>query len=181
MLNSRAVRQPCNDVSTATSDGKGEREVIERPWLVGLLVLAGVLTLLSAVAATAQEGVEFRDPLTNQPLELRHRPDQEITGAVEQFHQTGDNPYSGEEQAVAEGQRLYARWCQSCHLPDGSGRIGPSLIDDRWKYERTATDAGMFEIIYAGGAGAMQAFGLRLDQDEILKVMAHLEALRAER
>jgi cytochrome c-L len=153
----------------------------ERPWLVGALILAGMLTLLSAVAATAQGGVEFRDPLTNEPLELRHRPDQEITAAVEQFRQTGDNPYSGDEQAVAEGQRLYARWCQSCHLPDGSGGMGPSLIDERWKYQRLPSDVGMFEIIYAGGAGAMQAFGLRLDEDEILKLMAHLEALRADR
>jgi cytochrome c-L len=153
----------------------------ERPWLVGALILAGVLTLLSAVASTAQGGVEFRDPLTNEPLELRHRPDQEITAAVEQFRQTGDNPYSGDEQAVAEGQRLYARWCQSCHLPDGSGGMGPSLIDERWKYQRLPSDVGMFEIIYAGGAGAMQAFGLRLDEDEILKLMAHLEALRADR
>jgi cytochrome c-L len=150
----------------------------ERPWLAALLILAAVLVLLSAVAATAGQGVEFRDPLTDEPLELRHRPDQEITAAVEQFHQTGDNPYRGDEQATAEGQRLYARWCQSCHLPDGSGRIGPSLVDDQWKYERTGTDVGMFEIVYAGGAGAMQAFGLRLDQDQILKVMAHVETLR---
>jgi cytochrome c-L len=37
----------------------------------------------------------------------------------------------------------------------------------------------MFEIIYAGGAGAMQAFGRRLGQDEILKVMAYVSALAA--
>jgi cytochrome c-L len=72
---------------------------------------------------------------------------------------------------------LFKKWCQSCHLADGSGRIGPNLTDDHWRYPRTATDQGKFEIIYAGGAGAMQAFGKRLDQDAILKVMAFLDTL----
>jgi hypothetical protein len=36
----------------------------------------------------------------------------------------------------------------------------------------------MFEIIYGGAAGAMQAFGDRMDQDEILRLMAFTETLR---
>jgi cytochrome c-L len=43
---------------------------------------------------------------------------------------------------------------------------------------QTGTDRGRFEIIYAGGAGAMQAFGRRIDQDQILQVLAGLEVLR---
>ena len=35
-----------------------------------------------------------------------------------------------------------------------------------------------FEIIYAGGAGAMQAFGNRLTQEEILKIMAFLDSIK---
>jgi cytochrome c-L len=41
------------------------------------------------------------------------------------------------------------------------------------------TDQGKFEIIYAGGAGAMQAFGRRITQDDILHVMAYLDELKA--
>jgi cytochrome c-L len=63
---------------------------------------------------------------------------------------------------------------------DGTGRIGPSLVDETWKYERTGTPVGAFEIIYAGGAGAMQAFGSRLSQDEILEVMAYLDQLHEQ-
>jgi hypothetical protein len=36
---------------------------------------------------------------------------------------------------------------------------------------QTGTDRGRFEIIYAGGAGAMQASGIR-------QLMAYLEVLR---
>ena len=99
---------------------------------------------------------------------------------MQSFHQIGENPYQGDEQAIAEGQGIWGRWCQSCHLADGSGRIGPSLIDDTWKYERSDTAVGQFEIIYAGGAGAMQAFGTRLSQDEILQVIAYMGQLRQE-
>jgi cytochrome c-L len=150
-----------------------------------LMALAGVLAALIALgpvggAGAAKDGVKFLDPLTNEPLELTQRPDQEITPAVEQFHATGDNPYAGDRQAIAEGERIYDRWCHACHLPDGTGRIGPSLADDTRSHPRTGTDVGQFEIIYAGGAGAMQAFGNRLDQDEILKVIAFLETLQKE-
>jgi cytochrome c-L len=123
------------------------------------------------------EGVTFLHPLDDRPIELTLRPDQEITPAVEEFHRTAENPYRGDPEAIAVGERLYRQWCQVCHMPDGSGRMGPSLIDDSYRYPRTHTDQGMFEVIYAGGAGAMQAFGQRMDQDEILKLMAYVETL----
>jgi cytochrome c-L len=149
----------------------------------GMMALAGGLAVLMALGSAggvgaAEDGVQFLDPLTNEPLEIELPPD--ATGAVEQFHAAGENPYHGDEQAIAEGKQIYGRWCQACHLPDGSGRIGPNLNDDQWKYARTGTVVGQFEIIYAGGAGAMQAFGTRLDQDEILKVIAFVETLQKE-
>jgi cytochrome c-L len=114
------------------------------------------------------------------PLAFDLRPEEEITPAVEQFHQTAANAYSGDPAAIEEGKEIHAKLCQACHLADGSGRIGPSLADDEGARARTGTDLGRFEIIYAGGAGAMQAFGQRLDQDQILQVMAYLEVLREE-
>jgi cytochrome c-L len=39
----------------------------------------------------------------------------------------------------------------------------------------------MFEVIYGGGSGAMQAFGNRLTQEEILKVMAFVDTLKKAR
>ena len=44
--------------------------------------------------------------------------------------------------------------CQACHLPDGSGRIGSTLVADAWKHERATTDVGMFEILYGSAWGA---------------------------
>jgi cytochrome c-L len=128
----------------------------------------------------AEGNIVFLHALDNQPIEFDLQPDEEITPAVEQFHKTAENAYSGDPAAIEAGEEVYAKLCQACHLKDGTGRIGPSLVGDSAKRARTGTDRGRFEIIYAGGAGAMQAFGQRLDQDEILQVMAYLEVLREQ-
>lgn len=154
-------------------------------WAGGALlsaITAGVAAggvALSGDGATpvANGGVVFRHVLDNRPIDLTFRPDQTITPAVETFHESGENPYKGDQAAIAAGEQLFMKWCRSCHLADGSGRIGPNLTDNQWRYPRVATDRGKFEIIYAGGAGAMQAFGGRLDQDEILKIIAFLHTL----
>jgi len=142
--------------------------------LVALLALAGA----AGLASTAENGVQFIDPLTKEPLEIELPAD--ASEEVESFFETGDNPYHGDQQAIAEGRQLYNRWCASCHMPDGSGRMGPSLIDDTWKYERAATTIGQFEIIYAGATGAMQPFKDRLSAEEILKVIAYTDHLREQ-
>ena len=149
-----------------------------RPYqnLLGGAVIAG---LLGAASAAEAEPATFLHTIENTPLELSFRPKQEITEAVKAFHQSGQNPYSDNEEAKAEGQKLYRRQCQSCHLKDGSGKIGPNLRDDTWQHERTGTDIGRFEIIYGGGEKPMQAFGRRLDQDDILKVMAYIDTFRS--
>lgn len=120
----------------------------------------------------------FLHALDNQPFEFTYRPDQEITEAVEHMHATGKNLYGGDETAIKEGKKLYMKYCKACHLKDGKGRIGPNLRDEEWKRERTGTEKGRFEIIYAGGAGAMQALGKRIDQDQILKIMAFTDTFR---
>lgn len=150
--------------------------------------LALILSLAAAPAAQAAgddasdsgEPIVFRHALTGEPLDMNMRPDQEITEAVEIFHETGENPYSGDPEAIEAGEEIYNKQCASCHLKDGTGRIGPNLTDDIWTRERTDTQIGRFEVIYGGGAGAMQAFGRRIDPDEILKVMAYIDTFRQE-
>ena len=151
--------------------------------LAGRSPIAGLVAMLALAGAAgltigAENGVQLRDPLTNQPLEIELPPD--ASEEFKKFFETGENPFHGDEQAIAEGKRLYDRWCASCHMRDGSGRMGPSLIDDEWKYERAATTVGQFEIIYAGAAGAMQPFKDRLSPEEILQVIAYTDHLREQ-
>ena len=131
------------------------------------------------VAPGHAQSITFKHPLDNSPIELKLLPDEKETDAVREFVATGNNAYRSNAEALAEGKELYERHCQSCHLPDGSGRLGPTLITDDWKYKRVATDVGMFEVIYAGAAGAMQSFFRRgVTQDETLKMIAYVRTLK---
>lgn len=143
--------------------------------------LAMPLLALLASPASPSEPLTFGHVFDDAPLDVTTpRSGETFTAAVEAFHVTGENPYSGDAEAIAAGKRLYDRHCQACHLPDGSGRMGPALIDDDYRYPRVATDKGFFEVLYGGAAGAMQTFGRRLDQDELLQIMAYVETLPGE-
>ncbi|MFL5198767.1 MAG: c-type cytochrome [Microvirga sp.] len=148
--------------------------VASRVRLIGL----GLACVLLGPEAMA-EPIVFRHALDNSPLDVKPRPNEVETEAVKSFKETGKDPYVGDEQALAEGKKLYQVNCQACHLSDGSGRIGPSLIDDTSKYPRGTTDVGMFEILYGGASGAMQSFARRgMTQDQMLKVIAYVRSLK---
>jgi len=106
------------------------------------------------------------------------RPNKVDTDAPRTFKRTGVNAYLGQETALSEGKTLYRTRCAACHLPDGTGRIGPSLVDDEQLYERVATDVGRFEVVYGSASGAMTPFAQQgLGQDQILKIIAHVRSL----
>jgi cytochrome c-L len=143
------------------------------------LCLAALLLLAAVASDRAAADVAFLDVLSNKPLDVPLPEGAQRTEAVVHFHKTGENFYSGKGDAIAAGKKIYTGLCASCHLPNATGRLGPSLIDNESKYPRMNTDVGMFEIIYGGGAGAMQAFSKRgMSQDDMLQVMAYINSLR---
>lgn len=144
------------------------------------LAAAAVSVVVSAAVALPASAAkpQFRHIAFDTPLDAAPRPGETLTEAVRHFHATGENRYVGDPQAAATGRVLYETWCQSCHMPDGSGRIGASLIGKEYTYPRTATDIGLFEAIYGGALGAMQPFRDRMTQDQILKLIAYIHTLR---
>jgi cytochrome c-L len=137
-------------------------------------ICAVALLVTEAAAAPPQ----FTSPIDNGPLQVSTLPGEKLSDAVQKFYATGTDPYKGDPAALAEGKDLYDTYCQACHMPDGSGRIGPSLIGDTHHYPRFTTDKGIFEIVYGGATGAMQPFGKRLTQDQILHVIAYVRSLK---
>lgn len=87
------------------------------------------------------------------------------------------NPYRGNAAAVAEGQQVFATVCAACHLPDGRGLVGPSLIDPYWKYGHD--DAALFETVSKGRPAGMPAWASQLGDEKIWKVLAYMETLPA--
>jgi cytochrome c-L len=136
------------------------------------------LAFVFLAGASGVQAVEFRHALDDSPLDLSPLPGEQFTEAVKSFQKTGIDPYRGDPAALARGKELYAENCQVCHLPDGSGGMGASLIGETPIYPRAATDAGMFEVIYAGASGAMRSFSKRgMTQDEMLAIIAYVRTL----
>jgi cytochrome c oxidase cbb3-type subunit 3 len=86
-----------------------------------------------------------------------------------------ENPYRGDPEAIKEGATVFATICAACHKPDGTGLVGPSLVDPYWKYGHT--DAELFETVSKGRPGGMPAWGAQLGNEKIWKVLAYVETL----
>ena len=137
------------------------------------------LALALALAVPATAAVQFLNALDDSPIDLSPIAGEQFTNAVKSFQETGTNPYAGNADAIAAGKELYNASCQVCHKPDGSGGMGPSLIDDKFVNKRANTDVGLFEIIHSGAAGAMRPFSKRgVTQDQILKMIAYIHTLK---
>lgn len=141
-----------------------------------ILATAAVL-ILPATPVCAD--VEFRHALDDSVLDLSPIKGEELTEAVKSFRKDGVNPYNGNADSLAAGKILFEENCQACHHADGTGGMGPSLVDDVFVNSRANTDIGMFEIINSGASGAMRSFSQRgLTQDQVLKIIAYIHSLK---
>jgi len=85
------------------------------------------------------------------------------------------NPYRGNAAAIAAGEQVYATTCVACHKPDGSGLVGPSLIDPYWKYGNS--DEVLYETVDKGRPLGMPPWGAQLGSEKIWQVLAYMETL----
>jgi len=86
------------------------------------------------------------------------------------------NPSNGDaSKAKAGGVLFTAMNCDGCHGGDGSGWVGPSLADGRWRYG--GSDAELFASIYYGRPKGMPAFGGKLGTDGVWTLVTYLKSL----
>ncbi|HXH12049.1 MAG TPA: c-type cytochrome [Alphaproteobacteria bacterium] len=85
------------------------------------------------------------------------------------------NPYAGDPQAIAQGQKLYQAFnCVGCHF-NGGGGIGPPLMDRDWIYG--GEPANIFQSIAQGRPNGMPAYGVMLPDDQIWILAAYVQSL----
>ena len=85
-----------------------------------------------------------------------------------------NNPAIGDPQAIAAGEKLYARSCAGCHGPDGSGGRGPNLVQrPMW---HPLSDEKVFSTIREGLPGAGMP-PTNLSDDETWQLVAFIHAL----
>jgi cytochrome c oxidase cbb3-type subunit 3 len=85
------------------------------------------------------------------------------------------NPFRGNAVAVGEGGETWATICSVCHKPDGSGLVGPSVVDPYWKYGND--DVALFETVAKGRPAGMPPWEAQLGSEKIWKVLAYMETL----
>ncbi len=86
------------------------------------------------------------------------------------------SPFDRDPQVTAVGAQLYHSYnCIDCHGMDGSGAMGPSLADGRWRFGGTPSE--VFESIYQGRPDGMPAWGGRISDADIWRLVAYVRSL----
>ena len=89
-----------------------------------------------------------------------------------------NNPLRGDSAAAKNGATLFSAMnCDGCHGGEGSGWVGPSLADGRWRYG--GADGEIFSSIYFGRPKGMPAFGGALSPTAIWSLVTYLKSLPA--
>ena len=86
------------------------------------------------------------------------------------------NPVRGDKSKIKDGAALFVSYnCMDCHGADGSGAMGPSLADNRWHFG--GDDGEVFQSIYEGRPDGMPAWGGRIPDDQIWRLVAYVQSL----
>lgn len=87
------------------------------------------------------------------------------------------DPYNGNQVALMQGRQLFVEYnCSGCHGGHAGGGMGPSLRDRKWLYG--SSDAHIFASIAEGRGKGMPAWGMRIPQDQIWKLVLYIKSLR---
>ena len=93
------------------------------------------------------------------------------------------NPEASNAETLDAGKKVYARYCASCHGPNGKGDGGmalsggtPSdLTDETWDYG--STDGEIFVAIKDGVSADMLAYKDKLNDKQIWQIVLFLRSL----
>ena len=98
------------------------------------------------------------------------------------FAQT--NPFAGNPQAIADGQKLFLQSCAPCHGATGEGAQGqaegmhpPDLTRGQFKAGRT--DGDLFRVISEGVRGTLMPSFQSLGSDQIWRLVTFVRSLSA--
>jgi cytochrome c oxidase cbb3-type subunit III len=127
-------------------------------------------------AAEAREPAIVRRQQQQTPTFVQHpdniQPGLALRGGFLQL----TNPFEGDKAKIKEGSALFVSYnCMDCHGADGSGAMGPSLADGRWHFGGTAGE--VFQSIYEGRPEGMPAWGGRIPDDQIWRLVAYVQSL----
>lgn len=87
------------------------------------------------------------------------------------------NPLGQSPAAMVDGRRLFVHMnCAGCHGGHAGGGMGPSLRDVDWMYGDS--EAQIFSSIAEGRAHGMPAWGTRLPDDQLWRLVVYIRSMR---
>lgn len=90
------------------------------------------------------------------------------------------SPFASDATTLNDGRVYFLRYnCAGCHGDHAGGGMGPSLRDDAWLYG--GDEAHIFDSIAEGRAQGMPAWGAKLPEDIVWKLVAYIQSLRTDR
>jgi len=138
--------------------------------------MVGLLLIVLAIACTGCEspGVTEGDA---PPMPATAVPVGPIPGNGVAPPLGSTDPYINNPVALEEGRKLFVWYnCYGCHGGHGGGGMGPSLRDQSWMYG--STDAQIFYSIAQGRGKGMPAWGTKIPEDQIWKLVAYIKSMR---
>jgi cytochrome c oxidase cbb3-type subunit 3 len=144
---------------------------------VAMRVLAAIgLTLTLAACSQTAPGAGTGQPVA--PVPAGRTAVGPIPGPVKTVDQPG-SPFTGNMAALTDGRTLFNQFnCAGCHGDHGGGGMGPSLRDVTWIYGHA--DRQVFSSIAEGRANGMPAWGMRLNDDQIWKLVTYIKSMRTD-
>jgi cytochrome c oxidase cbb3-type subunit 3 len=140
-----------------------------RPWIVAVGVVAVALGAACSEHPPGDSAAAGAPPPMFTPVGPVPGPPAPVRRRV--------NPYHDDRAATAEGRQLFVRFnCSGCHGGRAGGGMGPSLRDVVWRYGNT--DAQIFSTINEGRDQGMPAWGTKVTEDQIWKLVAYIQSLR---
>ena len=139
------------------------------------LTLIALVTLVTLLVAGCRGDTRYRETSGATPgVETPVGP---IPGPGVAAHSNA-NPYVPTDPiAVVEGRRLFKAYnCHGCHGDHGGGGMAPSLRDVDWLYGDT--EPQIFDSIAEGRAHGMPAWGTKLPEDHLWKIVAYIRSMR---
>lgn len=87
------------------------------------------------------------------------------------------NQFTGDEQAIQEGQKLYFQvGCQGCHGGGGGGGMAVSVIDDTWKFG--SDDGALFKLIKGEiPEQTMPTVYAQLPDEQVWKILSFIRSV----
>jgi cytochrome c oxidase cbb3-type subunit 3 len=84
---------------------------------------------------------------------------------------------SADPAKLAEGQEVFVKNCQVCHLAQGQGLVGPNLTDDYWLHGGDPLSIHG-TVVHGVVDKGMAAWGRQLGPDRVDAVVAYVLTLR---